>query len=864
MSDNEQAGATISIDASEALDALDAIQARAEALDQTLTRLQDSAVRTGNKLSISAPGGALKFQSYDELTGMFGGEQGARQLSPRLDQTITEIQARRQEIARQVQAFDQVQPAATRLATPEQAWTQYQAWEKGGRVGQASVEKIQAEKAQARPQAQASPLTGTESASRDRSAPPPVLPAPPLALQGTIPSLGMVSPSLLPETPPMPEEVLAGHANTVGAQPVAPAPLTAPRVDALATPWRPETPPAPPFEAAPTDYLATPFAQRSPGGPPAAAVPAPPAVMPWSTTPTSASPFPLPALPDIPPQVDEAQATRTGDAFARALTRAGGNGLSSLIRAPFEAAGMGSVGTAVGDLARPAAGLLSEVPVLGGVIGGVAAVAGIGLGVNALEAKYASQQQAVTASTNATPDTAPNDLLGQVKSVGWQYNVHETDAVAAAQKLSGSGTQADQLPSTLAATFALQRVGAVSMDTAVDLSKQYVKAGFSGKQIGDAYGEIDQTARNSGVSMDRLIAQLKELGQSAGIGAVSVRGLAAAQQAAGSLLPDVSQALAPAVGAQGEQAMQAAAIMHVTPEQFTAMQAHPEQLWDQFSKVAKEYDTGSGGVDVAEIALGKAGLDLGSLSGPRAAQVVQRLATQGPRAAQDYYNTITQRALHDTAIPTGVAGAAGASAHTGVETGAELLPYAKSTADSQTTLPDKLSFQAERWTDKGLREKPGTPPRSTSDPRYAIGGGADISQGSNSAHIQPTRPLQSDNTVPLAQPVDASGRLILPAPTPALHDNGGDALGAGAFMGSINGGAAQGSTTVQHQLAITVTVQDQRGNTIGSTQVAHQVNATQSPKYQVDVHRRPVAYQAYHVPPPPAEPGIPRILRSPW
>ncbi len=367
-------------------------------------------------------------------------------------------------------------------------------------------------------------------------------------------------------------------------------------------------------------------------------------------------------------------ATTFADKMASALTRSGGSVAAGLTRGAFDAAGMGAAGDVVSGLARPVAGALGE---LFAPVAGMLAAVGVGLGINAQSSHYFAEEQTLAGGVGSRGGATPSSELTTAQQTGWGYLYHEKESVAAARQLGDAGVDSSQLGGTLSASMALARVGGMDLGATTQLSGQYARAGLSGSQISDTYAEMDQASRLTGVSLSRVTAALKELNQTAGLGAIGVTSLVATQALAGPEI-NVGQALAPAIGAQGSQAIQMSAILGMTEPQFLAAQKNPAALWDAYAGVAKRFDKGSYGIDVAEQALQTAGLDLSSLKGPDAAAVVQRLVSQGPKAAEDYYTSLQTK---EKAHP---------------ETGADLTNKGKDVSNRIIAAGEKFVIDAER------------------------------------------------------------------------------------------------------------------------------------------------------------------------
>ena len=464
---------------------------------------------------------------------------------------------------------------------------------------------------------------------------------------------------------------------------------TTPAFGAVATPAGATTSPAP---------TATPPPAATATPPPAATpAPAPAAVFDafssWlDAQPARASSPRMPAIPNafgttaapLPlglglgggttPQDTDRTATTFADKISSALTHSGGSVAASLTRGAFDAAGMGAAGDVVSGLARPVAGALGE---LFAPVAGVLAAVGVGLGINAQSSHYFAEEQTLAGGVGSRGGATPSSELTTAQQTGWGYLYHEKESVAAARQLGDAGVDSSQLGGTLSASMALARVGGMDLGATTQLSGQYARAGFSGSQISDTYAEMDQASRLTGVSLSRITAAIKELNQTAGLGAIGVSSFAATQAFVGPEL-HVEQALAPAIGAQGAEAIQMQAMLQLSPQDFLHAQKNPAQLWDAYAGVAKRYDRGTYGTDVAEQALKTAGLDLSSLKGPDAAAVVQRLVSQGPKAAEDYYTSLQTK---EKAHP---------------ETGTDLTNKGVDVSNRIISAGDKLAIDAER------------------------------------------------------------------------------------------------------------------------------------------------------------------------
>jgi len=358
---------------------------------------------------------------------------------------------------------------------------------------------------------------------------------------------------------------------------------------------------------------------------------------------TPLSPFGQPGASTNDTTQQDRAGTQLGERFAQALTRSGVGMVTGGIQGAASAAGMGATGDLVGALARPLMELVSAPLAIGAaVIGGAA---GIGLGVNALQSKYAGEQQGLAGSVGTTTGATPSSELTTAQQAGWSMMYHEADSVAAARQLGDMGVQSGQLGAGLTASMALSRVGGIGLDQTTNLTGSLMQSGMSGNQVGDYFAQLDQAARQSGVSVARLTEGIVHLNQAAGIGQISVNGLAAAQaltDQTGTKI-DIAQAMSGAIGATGTTALSQGALLGLNPAQFEAATQDPARLLDAYAGLAKRYDVGTGGVQVAQQAMSAAGFDFSKMDSHQADVFTRKLVSEGPNAAQRYEDTLTRK-----------------------------------------------------------------------------------------------------------------------------------------------------------------------------------------------------------------------------
>jgi len=451
--------------------------------------------------------------------------------------------------------------------------------------------------------------------------------------------------------------------------------------------------------------------------------------------------------------------TVLGDHIAQALTRSAGGLVAGGINGAANAAGMGATGDLVAGLARPLMSLMGEfaAPLAVG-----AAIGGAALGVGDLQAKYATDRQSLAGSVGTTTTATQGSELSTAMHAGWPFDFKEGESAAAARQLGLAGVDSSQLGGGLDASMALARHGGIGLDQATSTVGGLMQSGMSGNQVADYLAKLDQAARQTGVSVTRLAEGVTHLNQAAGVGQISINGLAAAQaltDRTGTKI-DIGQAMAGAIGATGTTALAQGALLGLNPAQFEAATQNPAKLLDSYANLAKRYDVGTGGVQVAQQAMSAAGFDFSKMDNHQADEFTRKLVAQGPGAAQAYEDSLTKKE-----------NAPGAP---GPHTGAEYVQTGKQIADAITGPTAKLGIVLDEGA-AALGNAAGAINRAVarSDPRYGLNG-ADTSAGPNPHHIQPTRVLQGDSTLNLPPPSAADlginpGAIDFTNPTALAH-----------------------------------------------------------------------------------------------
>lgn len=466
---------------------------------------------------------------------------------------------------------------------------------------------------------------------------------------------------------------------------------------------------------------------------------------------TSATP-PPPATPPTPANAPETpqQADRLGTAFANALRRTSTGLLTSGLGAASSAAGLGAAGDiAAAGLSHGLVGALGDAlgSLLFPVTAGLAA-AGLGLAANQMTTTYLGEQRTLAGAVGGAPAFNPNPITPL--DVGWSYQYHAKDTMQAAETLGAAGVSTPQLPGALRNAMALAGVSNLDLPTTTNVTAGLVQAGMSNDQILQYYAHLKEASDDSGVAMDRLVRSLQDLTHVAGLGQTSITGLTAAQHAIDQIAPGlgVSSVLGGALGQTGASALQAAAILGLTPAQFTRAQGDPAQMLDAYARLARRYDVGPAGTQIAEEMMSAAGFDFSGMKGNEAQTFIQKLIAQGPQAAEQYEQTLVKK-----------------EPKAGTDT-QPFLDLAHVFRDNVTPAADQAAIALER-----LREQAA---QGLVDPRHRHQGATtDNTPENNRYGIRATSP--DETTVP-----GSPARVTVPRPAPTPRHFDPNALGLGA------------------------------------------------------------------------------------
>lgn len=280
---------------------------------------------------------------------------------------------------------------------------------------------------------------------------------------------------------------------------------------------------------------------------------------------------------------------------------------------------------------------------------GVGVVAGAGAALSASQASYQRRQALLLSSAFTTPGAGDPDLTGlDVNAVGQGYNFRPDQANKTAVQLAMAGIPQNQLIGALSNTFAMGRTTGLGPDTIAPLTSALaVQGGLSQDQISKTFQTLIAGAKQTGVAVNRLVQDMSDLARSTGNASVGIAGLAAVQSIVGPAI-NAGQVMAPVLGASGTTALQAAAMLGITPDQLLSMQSSKTgaaHLWDRIGAVSKRFGRGAQGIDITEKVLQDTGLlDLSNMAPSQAARIVSLLQSGKTGAAQQLASSITSTA----------------------------------------------------------------------------------------------------------------------------------------------------------------------------------------------------------------------------
>jgi len=300
------------------------------------------------------------------------------------------------------------------------------------------------------------------------------------------------------------------------------------------------------------------------------------------------------------------------------------------------AAGIGGMGA--GGLLRAGAEALGPVGV------GALALGGAAIAANNQQAAFNAQAQGLAAAEPGSPFQSDVSREGALaasnQAAAFNFSDPTKTGATAATALARVGVQPGQLNAGLANTFALTRLLGSSDPTAVTglTSSLMTQGGMTGQQVNTTYQQLDKGATVSGQSLTRLVDALSTLQKTANGSRVNIEGLTAAQKLLSAVAPNanIGQVLGGAIGATGGQAIAQASLLGLSSDsQLANLQAHPDQLYDRLSVLARKLDKGRYGPEVTESVLQSSGLaDLSGMNAQQQRAFVQQLVTGKPGAAE--------------------------------------------------------------------------------------------------------------------------------------------------------------------------------------------------------------------------------------
>jgi hypothetical protein len=301
--------------------------------------------------------------------------------------------------------------------------------------------------------------------------------------------------------------------------------------------------------------------------------------------------------------------------------------------------------------ARTASNLMSPLiemaatnPAMAAAMTAAMTAVGGGLYVNAGQTAFARTQATLASSLVGGPllGTQRNIMGLNIADVGNAMSIGKTEAQQLAQTLAGAGTNRTDLVNNLRNVAMLGGPNQLPYQDVAALAAQLgTQGGLSSAGINKTFQEMQLTAHGAGISLTELLASMKALSTSAIGAARDVGGLSAVQHFIGATSGVSSgQFFSPVLGATGIQALQASALLGMTPQQLLQAQSTrggTAQLYDRIAGLVRRVDHGAAGTDVAESLLSSSGLvDMSNISPSRLAGLIEKMRTAPAGQAAQY------------------------------------------------------------------------------------------------------------------------------------------------------------------------------------------------------------------------------------
>lgn len=222
--------------------------------------------------------------------------------------------------------------------------------------------------------------------------------------------------------------------------------------------------------------------------------------------------------------------------------------------------------------------------------------------------------------------------------------------------------------------------------------------GENNTQVNKTFQDMGNTAKDAHISLTELLASMKALSTGAINAAKDVGGLSAVQSIIGASSGiNAGAFMAPVLGATGSQALQASALLGMTPQQLLRDQSGARggtaQIYDRIAGLVKRVDHGPAGTDVAESLLSSSGLvDTSNIDPKRLSALIEGMRTAAPdqaskMAAQLYKTADTKTVSQDKSYKD-----------------------AADAMQSLTTWGQRAAYMFENWSTQLVNSAPTPPP----------------------------------------------------------------------------------------------------------------------------------------------------------
>lgn len=340
----------------------------------------------------------------------------------------------------------------------------------------------------------------------------------------------------------------------------------------------------------------------------------------------------------------------------RRISQAAGPAVNMYRMAGGRALGGGRIGGMVGSAMQ----LAEANPYMAGGALLAAAAGGTAVYGNQVQTNFNRNQAALSSALVGGPLLGNQKTLMGLKtsqiSQDLSFDPKEVNSIV--QTLGTAGVKQGDIANNLRNTIMLSGPNQLPAGDVASLAASLGTAGGeSSSGVNKTFQQVSLTAHDAHISISELLASMKALSTGAITAAKDVAGLSAVQSLVGASSGiNAGQAMKPVLSATGDQALQTAAILGLTPQQLLMDQSTKggtARLYDKIAGFVKKVDHGPAGTDVTESLLQQTGLmDLSGLGPQQQAALVEGLRTARPGQAAKLAAQLSTSADARTVSPT--------------------------------------------------------------------------------------------------------------------------------------------------------------------------------------------------------------------